>query len=422
MATIIDMPKLSDTMTEGTLVNWLKNEGDKVSSGDMLAEVETDKATMELENFEEGILLKQYVSVGSQVPVGSPICAIGKEGEAVPDAPAPATQEAATPAATEPQPATPAVAPVATPAATPVTAPMVASVDGRIKASPLAKKIAAEKGVALAGLQGSGPGGRIVKADVLNAPVGGSVISAGQTMLAGPVAQEMSQPISNMRSTIARRLVESKTQIPHFYLNIEVDAEPLAKTRAALNAKLADVPAEQGGTKLTVNDFILKATVDALRKAPGVNASWMGTTIQQHGAVHLSFGVAIEEGLVTPVIRDAHNKSLMQISAEAKALVKKARAKKLKPEEMTGSTFTVTNLGMFGVSNFYGIINPPNAGILSVGATEKRPVINEHGEMVIGQRMSIGFSGDHRVVDGATAAIFLQSLKNVLETPAVMLL
>lgn len=412
MATIIEMPKLSDTMTEGTLVNWLKQEGDRVASGDMLAEVETDKATMELENFEEGILLKQYVVSGGSVPIGTPICAIGQEGEVAPDAPI--LESKAEASVVEPPSPLLETAEAVSVQESP-TAPVMFSND-RIKASPLAKKIAEEKGLKLSGIQGSGPGGRIVKEDVLTASHRQESISS--TLIKGPIARELSQPVSNMRSTIARRLVESKTQIPHFYLSIEVDAEPLSKIRTSLNSVLVD----QGGVKLTVNDFILKASVDALRRTPAVNASWMGDAIQQHGAVHLSFGVAIDEGLVTPVIKDAHLKTLLQISEEAKQLVKKARAKKLTPNEMVGSTFTVTNLGMFGVSTFYGIINPPNAGILSVGSSLSQPVVNDKGEIGVGQRMTIGFSGDHRVVDGATAALFLKSLKDILEAPAVMLI
>lgn len=424
MATIIDMPKLSDTMTVGTLVNWLKKEGDPVRSGDMLAEVETDKATMELENFEDGILLKQYVKVGEQVPIGAPIAAIGKKGETIPDSPSSVSEKKVSgtkPAAeaieksgalleTEPQ--------VPTEPHTPHPSTSSSSEQKRIKASPLARKIASSSGVSLQGLQGTGPGGRIVKADVLaaaKAPSAPSFTSLGQA-----IAKEESIPVSNMRRAIARHLVESKTQIPHFYLDIEIDAGPLMELRSALNKNLGELPAEKGGLKLTVNDFILKATTEALRRVPQVNTSWEGDSIRQHGAINLAFGVAIDEGLVTPVIRDAHLKSLRQISAEVKELVEKAKKKKLSPNEMKGHTFTVTNLGMFGINNFYGIINPPNAGILSVGATVKKPVVDSHGNIVIGHRMNIGFSGDHRVIDGVTGATFLSALKEILETPALM--
>ncbi|MGB0273559.1 MAG: dihydrolipoamide acetyltransferase family protein [Opitutales bacterium] len=420
MATLIDMPKLSDTMTVGTLVKWLKNEGDPVANGDMIAEVETDKATMEVECFEDGVLIKQYAEAGAEVPVGGAIAAIGEAGEAAPEVEtpaAPAAEEAA-PVAPEPTPAAPAPAPAAPVAATPAPAPVAATPTGaRVKASPVARKIAAEKGIDLSTLQGSGPGGRIVKDDVLNA--GSSPSKAAPV----PAAQleALSLPVSNMRKSIAKALVASKTQAPHFYLQIEVDGAPLAKFRAALNKKYADLPAEQGGNKFTVNDLTLKAAAEAVRRVPAINRSWGESTIVQHGTVQLAFGVAIDDGLVTPVIQSAENKSLHQISAEAKGLIKKARNKKLAPDEMSGSTLTVTNLGMFGISDFYGIINPSNAAILSIGATIKRPVVDEYDQIVIGQTMKVGLSGDHRVIDGAVGAQYLQALKTILENPALML-
>ncbi|MGC6456707.1 MAG: dihydrolipoamide acetyltransferase family protein [Coraliomargaritaceae bacterium] len=419
MATLIDMPKLSDTMTVGTLVKWLKNEGDPVSNGDMVAEVETDKATMEVECFEEGILLKQYCSAGDEIPVGGAIAAIGEAGEDAPevDTPAPVATEEAAPAQTEAQPAaaTPASTPAPTPAPAAVAAPAVVS--GPIKASPLAKKIAAEKGIDLATIQGSGPGGRIVKADVLNA---GNAPAASRP--AAPAMEALSLPVSNMRKSIARALVGSKTQAPHFYLQMEVDGAPLAAFRKALNAKYADLPKEQGGIKFSVNDLTLKAAAEAVRRVPAINRSWEGETIQQHANVHLAFGVAIDDGLLTPVIRAAESKNLHQISTEAKTLIKKARDKKLAPDEMSGSTLTVTNLGMFGISDFYGIINPNNAAILSIGATIKKPIVNEFDQIVIGQTMKVGLSGDHRTIDGAVGAQYLQALKEILEAPALMLI
>jgi pyruvate dehydrogenase E2 component (dihydrolipoamide acetyltransferase) len=420
MATLIDMPKLSDTMTVGTLVKWLKNEGDPVANGDMIAEVETDKATMEVECFEDGVLIKQYAEAGAEVPVGGAIAAIGEAGEAAPEVEtpaAPAAEEAA-PVAPEPTPAAPAPAPAAPVAATPAPTPVAATpTDARVKASPVARKIAAEKGIDLSTLQGSGPGGRIVKDDVLN------VGSSSSKTAPAPAAQleALSLPVSNMRKSIAKALVASKTQAPHFYLQIEVDGAPLAKFRAALNKKYADLPAEQGGNKFTVNDLTLKAAAEAVRRVPAINRSWGESTIVQHGTVQLAFGVAIDDGLVTPVIQSAENKSLHQISAEAKGLIKKARNKKLAPDEMSGSTLTVTNLGMFGISDFYGIINPSNAAILSIGATIKRPVVDEYDQIVIGQTMKVGLSGDHRVIDGAVGAQYLQALKTILENPALML-
>lgn len=416
MATLIEMPKLSDTMTVGTLVKWLKNEGDPVSNGDMVAEVETDKATMEVECFDEGVLLKQYCSAGDEIPVGGAIAAIGEAGEDAPEvdsAPAPAATEEAAPAKAEPEPA----APTPAPAAVPNPAPVVAS--GPIKASPLAKKIAADKGIDLAAIQGSGPGGRIVKADVLGA--GNAPAAAAATRAPAPAMEALTLPVSNMRKSIARALVGSKTQAPHFYLQMEVDGAPLAAFRKALNAKYADLPKEQGGIKFSVNDLTLKAAAEAVRRVPAINRSWEGETIQQHANVHLAFGVAIDDGLLTPVIRSAESKNLHQISADAKALIKKARDKKLAPDEMSGSTLTVTNLGMFGISDFYGIINPNNAAILSIGATIKKPVVNEYDQIVIGQTMKVGLSGDHRTIDGAVGAQYLQALKEILEAPALML-
>ena len=429
MATLIDMPKLSDTMTVGTLVRWLKNEGDAVANGDMIAEVETDKATMEVECFDDGVLIKQYCGEGAEVAVGDPISAVGEAGEEAPagTSSAPAPAETA-PAAPEPvavapvapvAPAAPAPAPVAEAPAAPVS-----STGTRIKASPLAKKIAAEKGLDLSTLQGSGPGGRILKEDVLNAkPSAVATDTTSSAPAAAPAAtlEALDIPVTNMRKSIGKALVGSKTQAPHFYLQIEVDGAPLAKLRAELNGKLADLPPEHGGTKFSVNDLTLKAAAEAVRRVPAINRSWEGDTIKQHPNVHLAFGVAIDDGLVTPVIRAAETKGLREIGAEAKVLIKKARGKKLTPNEMSGSTLTVTNLGMFGISDFYGIINPNNAAILSIGATLKKPVVNENDEIVVGQVMKIGLSGDHRTIDGAVGAQYLQALKEILEAPATML-
>ena len=429
MATLIDMPKLSDTMTVGTLVKWLKNEGDPVASGDMIAEVETDKATMEVECFDDGVLIKQYCGVGDEVAVGGAIAAVGEAGE---EAPAAETNTAAT-ATPEPEPAPVAEALKPAPAA-PEPAPEVvpepvaaaSTTSSRIKASPLAKKIAAEKGIDLATIHGSGPSGRIVKADVENAQASVATPAVDQAVSSEPVEpaatlEAMEIPVSNMRKSIGKALVASKTQAPHFYLQIEVNGAPLAALRKELNSKLANLPTEHGGTKFSVNDLTLKAAAEAVRRVPAINRSWEGETIQQHPNVHLAFGVAIEDGLVTPVIRSAETKGLREIGAEAKALIKKARGKKLTPNEMSGSTLTVTNLGMFGISDFYGIINPNNAAILSIGATTKKAVVNEKDEIVIGQVMKIGLSGDHRTIDGAVGAQYLQALKEILESPSIML-
>ncbi len=429
MANIIEMPKLSDTMTVGTLVKWLKKEGDSVKSGDMLAEVETDKATMELECFFDGTLLKIFSPAGSQVAIGAPLCAVGKPGEVVE---APAGQPAAPAAApaSKEEPKAPAPAPVVT-APTHAPAPVAASVSEqsravgeRIKISPLAKKLADEKGVDPSTVTGSGPGGRIVRADIEAAAKnpkpaaksgGGATFTGGAIGAKGPVQIERAVPVSTMRGVIAKRLLESKTTIPHFYLEIEVDAEPLLALREQLNKGLADA-----GVKLSVNDFILKASAEALRKVPDVNASWHGTEIRYHAAANVSFAVALPDGLITPVVFNAHEKSVFQISTEAKSLGKKAKDKKLQPAEFTGGTFCVSNLGMMGIPKFLPIINPPNAAILGVGTTVTKPVV-KNGQIVVGQTLTLTLSADHRVVDGAVGAQFLGALKSVLETPALLL-
>jgi pyruvate dehydrogenase E2 component (dihydrolipoamide acetyltransferase) len=454
MANIIEMPKLSDTMTVGTLVKWLKKEGDAVKSGDMLAEVETDKATMELESFFDGTLVKIFAPGGSQVALGAPLCAIGKPGEKV-DAPAgiPAadasagSKPAAEPAAqdkdkasasttarneVQAQPAAAASAPAAAPAAPAAShAPAATTAEpagGRVKISPLAKKLAAEKGIEVGRITGSGPGGRIVRADVLAAaanPKAAAPAAAAAPKSAtpatpslftkGPIQDEKTVQVSNMRGAIARRLVESKTQLPHFYVEIEIDAAPLLALREQLNTGL-----EKEGVKLSVNDFILKGCAEALRRVPQVNGSWQGDKIQYFGAAHVSFAVAIDDGLITPVIRDAHLKNVFQISTEAKALGKRAKDKKLAPAEFTGGTFCVSNLGMMGIPRFSAIINPPNAAILAVGTTVKKPVV-KNDQIVIGQTMILTLSCDHRVVDGAVGAQYLNALKTLLESPALLL-
>ncbi len=453
MAQIIDMPKLSDTMTVGTLVKWLKPEGAAVKTGDMLAEVETDKATMELESFFDGVLLKQFVAAGTQVPIGAPLCAVGEKGETVeapaappPKAAAPAQPEPAasaqpkpsTPPAPPPAPAaaaTPPPAPAAEPARSvepaPAVPPVIAAAPGaRIRISPLARKLAAAKGVDFSRLAGTGPGGRIVQADILAAgaaPAGPaaapSILAGGPSLLSrGPIQPDAVVPLSNMRATIARRLVESKTQIPHFYLEVEIDAEPLLALRTQLNGGLA-----KDGVKLSVNDFILKASAGALGAVPAVNCSWEPAAgdgampaIRHHAAAHVAFAVAIDEGLITPVIRDTHLKTLFQISTEARELAALAKARKLKPEQFTGGTFCISNLGMMGIERFTAVINPPNAAILAVGTTVRKPVVKD-GQIAIGQRMSLFLSCDHRVVDGATGARYLAALKELLENPALLL-
>ncbi len=443
----ITMPKLSDTMTEGTLIAWKKKAGEKVSSGEVIAEVETDKATMEMEAFEDGVLI-DLVPEGTKVAVGEKIAVIQGKGEtATPPKPAaPAEAAASKLEAKQPVPAMEKETPSG-PAEAGATAQngQEDAAGGRIKASPLAKKVALAQGVPLGGLIGSGPGGRIVQKDVLAAaPSGGqaktsppvtpaatSAPAAPKTVApvataakapAVPVRTSLPQketrvPLSGMRKTIAERLLQSKTTIPHFYLHTEVDAAALTKLRAEINAA-----GEKDGTKVSVNDFILKATAAAIARVPKVNASFAGDSVVEFSSVNLAVAVAVEDGLVTPVVRDAHTKSLSEISLEVKDLASRARNKKLKPEEYQGGTFTVSNLGSYGIDRFDAIINPPQAAILSVGALVKKPVVNAAGEIVVGQRIDLGLSCDHRVVDGALGAQFLAELRRLLESPVLMLL
>jgi pyruvate dehydrogenase E2 component (dihydrolipoamide acetyltransferase) len=438
MAKDILMPLLSPSMTEGTLVRWLKKEGDAVKSGDVLAEVETDKATMDLEAFDSGILRKILVAEGEKVPINAKIGVIGTADEKIDVSnPAPAAKSEAPAKAEAPKPVeakaevlakkeeakpAPAVATVAAPKAAPVLA-SVGSSGGRVKASPLARKIAREKHVDLATLLGTGPGGRIVKNDVLNAPTNGRSSSSGGSGISifgrGPIAPEGRQKLSTMRSVIAKRLLESKTTIPHFYLEIEVDAKPMLDLRAQLNEQLGKL---NPPVKLSLNDFVLKAAAEAVRRVPAVNASFDGDGVKQFADVQLSFAVAIAEGLITPIVREAQNKSLIAISGEAKELAAKAKAGKLKPEEFQGGTFTVSNLGMLGIDSFYAIINPPQAAILAVGNIVKKPVVDANDNIVVGHRQSITLSCDHRVVDGAVGAAYLKELRELIEKPALLLL
>jgi pyruvate dehydrogenase E2 component (dihydrolipoamide acetyltransferase) len=418
MAKDILMPLLSPSMTEGTLVKWLKKEGDTVKSGDVIAEVETDKATMDLEAFDSGILRKLLIKEGDRVPVQSRIGIIGTKDEKIDESAPAAPAQAAAPAEAKPAAAEePKKEEAKAPAA---TATISAPAGGRVKASPLAKKIAADKGVALATLTGSGPGGRIVKNDVLNAPANGHASGGRASIYAsGPVAPEGSTKLSTMRSVIAKRLLESKTTIPHFYLEIEVDAGPLLDLRVQLNESLGKLKTP---IKLSLNDFVLKAAAEAVRRVPAVNASFEGESIRQFADVQLSFAVAIAEGLITPIIKEAQNKSLIQISGEAKSLAGKAKEGKLKPEEFQGGTFTVSNLGMLGIDSFCAIINPPQAAILAVGNIIKKPVVDANDAIVIGHRQSFTLSCDHRVVDGAVGAAFLKELRELIEKPAQLLL
>jgi len=433
----ITMPKLSDTMTEGTLLRWHKKKGDKIEVGDILAEVETDKATMEMESFEEGTLADIFVPEGGKVLVGAALALVLKDGEKAgdkpkaspaPTAPAAAASEAPTsrPAISSGRPLTPRARAAALRAGGGGAASGGNINAGiRVKSSPLARKIADARGVRLDAVKGTGPGGRVIAFDVENAPVGGGVGSGGApasgssplaAILPTPIAgmSETRIPLSGMRRVIAERLLASKTQIPHFYLSIEIDAAPMMAFRKEY--------IEASGGKITFNDIALSAVARAAMQKPKVNAAFAGDAIIEYGSVNLSVAIAVEDGLVTPVIRDAQKLSLKEISAAVKDLATRARDKKLKPDEYAGGTITVSNLGSYGIEQFCAIVNPPQAAILAIGAIVKKPVVNSRDEIEIGHRMSITLSGDHRVVDGAVAAEYMTALRKLLESPALLLL
>jgi pyruvate dehydrogenase E2 component (dihydrolipoamide acetyltransferase) len=428
----IEMPKLSDTMTEGTVVRWIKKEGDEVEIGDIIAEIETDKATMEMEAFDEGILSQISIQEGGKAPVGSVIAVLLEDGEG--DAPAASAQAAA------PAPAAPVETPAAAPApaaAPPAPTPLANGAqpaETRLKASPLAKKIAEADGVDLSNVTGTGPGGRIVKADVVSAPaIPVSVAStpATQAPTVTPTAtptpahvsispvmsgEDQTIQLSGMRKIIAERLLTSKTTIPHFYLHLEVDAAPLMELRKQINAQAEATH----GNKYSVNDFVVKALINASVAVPEVNASFNGDHIVQFAHVGISVAIAVDDGLVTPVVKNAEQKSLLAISKEIKEMAGRARENKLKPNEFDGGTVTISNLGAWGIESFDAIVNPPQAAILSVGGIIEKPVVKD-GAIVPGLRMNLGVSCDHRVVDGAVGAKFISEIKRLLENPALML-
>ncbi|MEC7358189.1 MAG: dihydrolipoamide acetyltransferase family protein [Verrucomicrobiota bacterium] len=415
MPDFVQMPQLSDTMTEGTVVKWLVKVGDKVDVSDPIAEIETDKATMEMVAFDEGIIGAIYAEEGTTAPLGEVLAVIVQEGEEVPD-------KSAALAASGPEPEKPEedkeVQNQEATSKTPENNPAPAASDERIKASPLAKKIANSKGINLSEVKGTGPGGRIVKKDLDNhkASAGSPTVSTPQR--SQPLTSEDQRiPLTGMRNIIAQRLLESKTQIPHFYLNVEFDAAPLMNLR-----KQANSAAEEGDNKFTVNDFILKAVANAAASVPEVNSSFDGDSIIQYGSVNLSVAIAVEDGLVTPVIPDAQQKSLLEISLAVKDLAQRARAKKLSPDEFSGGTITVSTLGAYGIDSFDAIINPPQAAILSIGSIKSMPVVDDEGNLVAGLRMKVGMSCDHRVVDGAVGAKYLAELKRRIENPASMLI
>jgi pyruvate dehydrogenase E2 component (dihydrolipoamide acetyltransferase) len=431
MAINIEMPKLSDTMTEGTVIKWHKQVGDSVEVGDVLAEIETDKATMEMEAFDDGTITEILVKDGEKAVIGGILAVLNGDSAAAPSSAAPATTSAA---------AEPSTAPAA--AKAPVPAAPVSNDGSRIKASPLARKIAAEKGVDLQGISGTGPAGRIVKNDVeaassspkksADATAASALAAAVKSKAAAPsvpaaapaqaiipVAKDDDERIelSSMRKVIASRLLTSKVTIPHFYLHVEADATPLMTLRQQVNEQAE----KTHGNKYSVNDFILKAVINAAQTVPAINASFAGDHIVKFKHIGLSVAIAVEDGLVTPVIKQAETQSLLAISKAVKDFAVRAKDKKLKPDEFDGGTITVSNLGAWGIESFDAIVNPPQAAILSVGAAIEKPVV-KNGQIVPGLRMNLGLSADHRVVDGAVAAQFLSEVKKLIEQPAMMLL
>ncbi len=420
MATKIVMEALSPTMEEGRLVEWKKKEGDTVAVGDVLAEVETDKAVMELVARSAGTLLKQLVAAGATVPVSAPVGWIGAAGESVDGggaapaaapAPAPAAKAAPASVSAPPPPAPAPSQPAVATAPTAVSAPSALS--ARVKASPLARKIASERGLNLAGVSGSGPEGRVIKRDLDTVSVPSAVAPPSAPRMAAPGTGFEDRPLTQIRKTIAKRLVQSIGPIPTFYLTTEVDMERVAEAREALNAAAGD----KG--KVSFNDIVLKAVATALRQHTACNAWWQDDHIRYWNEVHLGMAVAVEDGLITPVVRNADTKSLREISAETRDLAQRARERRLKPEEYTGATFSVSNLGMFDIEHFTAIINPPEGGILAVGSIAQVPAV-VGGQLQPRRRMRMTMSCDHRVIDGATGAQFLRTLKLLLENPLAL--
>ena len=420
MAEIVRMPKLSDTMTEGVVATWHKKVGDEVESGELLAEIETDKATMDFESFQDGVLLHIGVETGATAPVDSILCILGKKGEDIKriladadknviikdeeSVPAPSSS----PAPVEIVAPVTSVAPVAPVA--PVPSPLPATplaTNTRVIASPLAKKLADQLGLSLDRIPGSGEGGRVVKRDVENFKMAGAT---GMPVMTQEKFTEVG--VSQMRKTIARRLAESKFTAPHFYLSISVDMSNAMQARKAIN--------DQGLYKVSINDMVVKATAVALRKHPAVNSSWLEDRIRYNEHVNIGVAVAVEDGLLVPVVRFADGKSFATIGEEVRDFAGRAKAKTLEPKDWEGSTFTISNLGMFGIENFTAIINPPDACILAIGGISNVPVV-KNDEVVPGHVMKVTLSCDHRVVDGATGAAFLQEFKKLLENPVLML-
>ena len=425
MAKIIGLPKLSPTMEEGTLVAWVKKEGDEVDVDDLLAEVETDKATMEFRSFDRGVLLKILVPEGETLEPDVPVAIIGKAGEDVSDLLAEVEAAKAAPSESAPESAPAAEfvsgsaaaaesvsgsapAAAAESAAAPVSAP--ASATGRVLSSPLVRRLARERDIDLRQVAGTGPAGRIIKRDLDSYSPSATPAASGERLPPRVVKA------SSMRRTIARRLTESKQTVPHYYLTIDTDIGPLADARKAMNAEL-----EAEGRKVSLNDLIIKSAGVALRRVPEVNASWIDGDIHYHQVVDISIAVAVEDGLMTPVVRDVDRKGIAQISDEVRDLAARARDRKLQPEEMSRGTFSISNLGMFGIEEFSAVINPPEGAILAVGTIRNVPVV-EGGGIAPGRRMRFTLSCDHRIIDGATGAKFMAAFKAIVEAPMTMLL
>jgi pyruvate dehydrogenase E2 component (dihydrolipoamide acetyltransferase) len=419
MAEVVKMPKLSDTMTDGVVAAWHKKVGDTVKRGELLAEIETDKATMEFESFFNGTLLHIGVEQGKGAAVDAILAIIGNPGEDITAllaaAPVAAKKEEAAPVAEKK--AEPVVVenkattPVAVTTAAPVTTSYEGNGDARIKASPLAKKIAAEKGIDLNMIAGSGDSGRVVKRDIESWHPSKMPVMPQFAAVSGQESYT-EETVSQMRKTIARRLAESKFSAPHFYLTMEIHMDEAVKAREAINA-VAPV-------KVSFNDIVIRAVAGALKRHPKVNSSWLGDRIRYNNHVHIGVAVAVEDGLLVPVVRFADQKSLSQISSEVKTFAQKAKDKKLQPSDWEGNTFTISNLGMFGIDEFTAIINPPDACILAIGGISDVPVV-KNGQVVPGKVMKVTLSCDHRVVDGASGAAFLQTLKAYLENPVTIL-
>lgn len=427
MAEIVRMPKMSDTMTEGVVAKWHKKVGDTVKSGELVAEIETDKATMEFESYQEGVLLYRGVDEGKSAPVDGILAILGKSGEdfkslleaeqskPVVSAPAPAPAAEQKPVVSAPPVAT--AAPKKENAPAPVSAPatnvVASNNDGRTKASPLAKKLANEKGIDLSRVVGSGEQGRIVKRDI-DWYKPGMMTNGSGVVSSSAVTQESFEetPVSQMRKTIAKRLSESMFTAPHFYLTMEIDMDNAISARESIIAVT--------NSRISFNDLVIKAVAASLRQHPKVNSSWLGDRIRTNHHVHIGVAVAVEEGLLVPVVRFADSKTLRQINAEVKTFVQKAKDKKLQPADWEGNTFTISNLGMYGIDEFTAIINPPDACILAVGGIQQKPVV-KNGQVVPGNVMKVTLSCDHRVVDGASGSEFLRTLKGLLENPVVLL-